>query len=154
MINPLVDTWQIHSRINLYLLDALESEDLSVATTKRSRSVGDIFAHMHNVRLMWLKEGAPDLPANARKIERGEPLEKDLLISSLSASAEAISSLVSIALGSGGKVRGFRPHVHAFVGYLISHESHHRGQIASLLREAGRPLDRSVSYGMWEWGKR
>jgi integrase/recombinase XerD len=45
-------------------------------------------------------------------------------------------------------------HVGAFLGYLISHESHHRGQIALILKQAGMPLDRKVAYGVWEWGVR
>lgn len=42
----------------------------------------------------------------------------------------------------------------AFVGYLVSHESHHRGQIALALEQSGNPLDKKVSYGLWEWGSR
>jgi len=53
-----------------------------------------------------------------------------------------------------GKVKGFKPHVGAFLGYLISHESHHRGQIALSLKQAGKPLDKKISFGLWEWGVR
>lgn len=40
------------------------------------------------------------------------------------------------------------------VGYLVSHEAHHRGQVAVALKAAGKPVDRKVLYGMWEWGSR
>jgi len=39
----------------------------------------------------------------------------------------------------------------AFLGYLISHESRHRGQIEYALRVAGHPLSDKVSYDHWEW---
>jgi uncharacterized damage-inducible protein DinB len=53
-----------------------------------------------------------------------------------------------------GKIKGFKPHAAAFLGYLISHESHHRGQIALSLKQAGKPLDKKIAYGLWEWGVR
>jgi uncharacterized damage-inducible protein DinB len=53
-----------------------------------------------------------------------------------------------------GKVKGFKPHATAFLGYIISHESHHRGQLIATLKQAGIPLDKKVLYGMWEWGTR
>jgi uncharacterized damage-inducible protein DinB len=40
----------------------------------------------------------------------------------------------------GGK--GFRPDVAGFLGYLIAHDAHHRGQITMLARQLGHPLPR------------
>ena len=69
-------------------------------------------------------------------------------------SGVAIKSLLDQSLRTGGKVKGFKPHVSAFLGYLISHESHHRGQIILSLKQAGHALDKKVLYGIWEWGVR
>jgi len=53
-----------------------------------------------------------------------------------------------------GKIKGFKPHPAAFLGYLISHESHHRGQIMLSLKQSGHKVDQKVGYGIWEWGSR
>ena len=154
MANPLVETWQIHDRINLYLLDAVATESLSSHSASKGRSVGEQFAHIHNVRLMWLKAAAPDLLASLNKIETNQAGDKKFLRKSLVDSGKAISALLTKSLEAEGKIKGFKPHAAAFVGYLISHESHHRGQIAVSLKQAGVPLDKKTAYGIWEWGVR
>jgi uncharacterized damage-inducible protein DinB len=58
------------------------------------------------------------------------------------------------ALASNGRIKNFRPDVAGFLGYLIAHDAHHRGQIAMLARQIGHPLPQKTMFGMWEWGSR
>jgi uncharacterized damage-inducible protein DinB len=150
---PLLETWRIHDRINRYLLDAVPPDALVLVAPSKGRSVAEAFAHLHNVRLMWLKEGAPELLEGLSKLEKGSVLDHEVLRASLGASGAAVEAMLARALEA-GRLRGFKPHPVAFLGYLISHESHHRGQIAVLLKAAGRPLDRKTAFGLWEWGVR
>lgn len=150
----LLETWNIHNRIHLYLLEAISEEALSGTSISKGRSVGEQFAHLHNVRLMWLKSAMPELLAGLPKIEKGQKTDKKSLAGALQDSGKAIESLLSSSLASGGKIKGFKPHVTAFLGYLISHESHHRGQIALTLKQAGYKLDQKAAFGIWEWGVR
>ena len=153
MDDQLLETWAIHDRINRYLLDAVPDEALGALLRPKHRTVFQLFAHLHNVRLLWLKASAPELMAGLEKVE-GTEGDRTTLTKALSASGKAIGELVRKSLAAGGKVKGFKPHVVAFVGYLISHESHHRGQIGWTLKNSGHPLSQKVSYGMWEWGVR
>jgi uncharacterized damage-inducible protein DinB len=154
MADPLVDTWLIHDRIHGYLLDAIPAAQLGGIAPTKGRSVAQVFAHIHNVRLMWLASAGVEAPAGAAKIDLDDALTVAGLKKSLNASAKGITSVIENGLAAGGKVKGFKPHVHAFVGYLIAHESHHRGQVLVTLKANGAALDKKISYGIWEWGVR
>ena len=154
MNDQLIETWQIHNRINLYLLDAIKPEALSGIASSKGRTVAEQFAHVHNVRLMWLKSAVPELLDSVTKIEKEVANDHELLRQSLVDSGVAIEKLLATSIENGGRVKGFKPHVTGFLGYIISHESHHRGQIALTLKQSGHPLDKKTSFGLWEWGTR
>jgi uncharacterized damage-inducible protein DinB len=154
MEDQLLDTWNIHSRIGMYLLDSVPVEALKAAPGTKGRSAGEMFAHINNVRLMWLQAAAPELAQEVSKVDKEAAQQKEVLNASLQASARAIGLLLAKGIEAGGKIKGFKPHATAFLGYLISHESYHIGEIGVALGQAGHPIDKKVAYGIWEWGVR
>lgn len=146
---PLLETWAINNRLNLFLLDSLTPEQWSAKGTKM-KGVAAQFAHIHNVRLMWIKSAAPELLPTLSKLEDSSQEETR---AALVASSEAMLQLLSQAFET-GRVKGFKPHPQAFLGYLISHETFHRAHVEAVLRQAGLPLSDKIAYGLWEWGVR
>lgn len=152
--HPLAETFSLNNRINLYLLDAIPEQHLAdVYLGPKGRSVGKQFAHLHDVRMMWLKASAPDLLTGLLKLSDEQALQQKALRASLTASGKAMESLLQQA-ESGGKVKGFKPHATAFLGYLLAHEGHHRGQILVTLKQNGHMVDKKTQFGIWEWGVR
>ncbi|MBL7996588.1 DinB family protein [bacterium] len=153
MTQHLIETWDIHNRINLYLLNAIKEEHLADVSASKGRNVAEQFAHIHNVRLMWLKAANPNLLMGQTKIEKDPKPSKKLLSTELIKSARAIASLLDNGFKE-GKIKGFKPHPAGFFGYLVSHESHHRGQIMLTLKQSGHAVNQKIQYGLWEWGSR
>lgn len=152
--SQLIETWKINNRINLYLLDGIADEHLADVLASKGRDVGKQFAHIHNVRLMWLKASLPEALEGVAKIDTVQPIDKELLKTSLTLSGESIRRLLEQSIANGGKVKGFKPHVAAFVGYLVAHDAHHRSQAIIALKQSGHPVDKKIVYGIWEWGTR
>jgi len=50
--------------------------------------------------------------------------------------------------GPGGK-KGVIP----MLGYFVSYESHHRGNILLSLKQSGEKIPDALKWGLWEWGK-
>jgi uncharacterized damage-inducible protein DinB len=148
----LLNSFAINDRINHYLVRNLAAEVWKMEPPAgKGRTIAAIFAHMHNVRRMWLKavgyQGAmPD------KLERD--CSQEQAIAALETSDAALSTVITAALAGDGRIKGFKPDVAGFLGYLFSHDAHHRGQASMLARQLGFPLSKSATFGMWEWGVR
>ena len=151
-ITALLAPFATNERVNQYLIENLPDEAWSATPPDgKGRDIPAIVAHMHNVRLMWLKAAAKEkeLP---EKLERA--CTKDSAREALDTSYQALHQLVEDALRSDGRIKGFKPDVAGFLGYLFAHDAHHRGQIAMLARQVGHPLPQKALFGMWEWGTR
>jgi uncharacterized damage-inducible protein DinB len=149
----LLMSFDTNDRINQYMIENLPSEAWRAEPPEgKGRNIAAIVAHLHNVRVMWLK-------AAAKRSKIPDQLDRTnvtpaLAMKALEQSRAALSAVLKSALESDGRVKGFRPDVAGFFGYLIAHDAHHRGQICMLARQVGHPLPQKAMFGMWEWGTR
>ncbi|HTS05578.1 MAG TPA: DinB family protein [Candidatus Eisenbacteria bacterium] len=150
--SALLNAFDTNNRINQYLIENVPAEAWNAKPPDgKGRTVAAIVAHMHNVKVMWLKAAkADDIPEQLNRAS----VTPAQAVRGLEKSREALSELISRALSSDGRVKNFRPDVAGFIGYLIAHDAHHRGQIAMLARQLGHPLPQKAMFGMWEWGTR
>jgi len=148
----LLEAFATNNRINQYLIENLPSEAWTAKPPDgKGRTIAAIVAHMHNVRVMWLKAAkAENIPDQLNRAT----VTSAQAIRGLESSHEALTRLAGRALQTDGRIKGFRPNVAGFLAYLIAHDAHHRGQIAMLARQLGHPLPQKAMFGMWEWGSR
>ena len=150
--SALVNAFQINNRITEYLIQNLPSEAWEAKTPDgKGRNLAAIVAHIHNVRVMWLKAAKVDPIPDA--LERGDVTPAGA-IKAMNTSCDSLCALMRHAVATDGRIKNFRPDVAAFLGYLIAHDAHHRGQMTMLARQVGHPLPQKAMFGMWEWGKR
>lgn len=150
LLDDVLEAWTIHNDINLFILDWLPPAGLGAVTLLKTgkpstgRNVARIFAHMHEVRRSRLS-GRSDLP-RFESVETPSAME---LREALDASGRAVAEVLRAAVVEGKPVKGWKRPAVTWLTYLISHESHHRGQIAQALKQSGvRPPD-EVAYGVW-----
>jgi uncharacterized damage-inducible protein DinB len=115
------------------------------------RAVADTAAHIHHVRLMWL--AAADKSAKPLARLQPDKATRKEVQAALKRSAATIAVLLQKAPNdSTGEVPDFKPREVAFLGYLIAHDSPHRGQMGMLARPLERAVETKATDGLWEWG--
>jgi uncharacterized damage-inducible protein DinB len=151
LAEALLSAFDTNDRINHYLLESLPIEAWRAEPPgKKGRDVAGVVAHMHNVRVMWLKATKGRIPEQLDRFTVTPAQAKK----ALDASRTALRDVIQSALETDGRIKGFRPDVAGFFAYLVAHDAHHRGQIAMLARQAGHPIPQKAMFGMWEWGVR
>jgi len=152
VLDELLEAWRTNNRINLYLIEHISDDGMTCTLSKHGgRDVARQFAHMHNVRVWHLEKRARDLADGLTTFETKVTPDKVQLTAALDASSGAIERFLEGVFTDQPKRRGFKKGIFTTLGYLIAHESHHRGSILLTLKECGHKLDQKTQYAIWGW---
>jgi len=152
-LSQLVEAWQMSQEVNDFLLRHIPHQALKARSAPRTRNVAAQFAHMHNVRLRWLRHAAPASISGLRAFPRGAEPSPAALRSALRQSSRAMQHYLE-ACEATGKVKSWNGPPATFLSYMVAHEAHHRGLVMATFRLCGVKLPDAVVYGIWQWGMR
>jgi uncharacterized damage-inducible protein DinB len=126
-----------------------------------TRPIAAIVTHMHNVRAKWIRLSAPHLGVPAQ-LNRAR-ITAQQAQAALAESAALCGRMLAEAMSGNGEMRYFRRDALAkpwpvagagglqMLGYMITHEAHHRGQICMIAHQLGHPLPGKVTAKIWNW---
>jgi uncharacterized damage-inducible protein DinB len=154
MKEQLIDAWRINNRMNLLVIDNITDAGMGkTLSTRGGRTIHQQWVHVHNVRMTWLEVCAKEVFKKYKTLDKDAPFDRKMLRRSLEESAKGIEELIEKSWDEGGKVKSFKKGIIPLVGYFISHESHHRGNILLTLKQCGEKIPDVLKWGLWEWGK-
>jgi len=159
LLEQIVGTWRVNSAITSELLEKIPQKCLqAVPPASQGRTVADQFAHMNNARVAWLRFNGVKLSRDGKRFpssKKGLAPSRRELLAAFRASGDAIEAFLRQKLLECGRVKMFQGSPVRWLGYLIAHESHHRGQIALCLKQNGTKLPDTVATGtLWAtWGR-
>lgn len=145
LLDALLDSWDRNNTILVNLLRAIPEGGFDLRVMADSPSVGEMFRHIHYVRLVFVEEDVPEIPVDVPRDEWVVERDVARMASLLRDSARVVAAAVKSRLASGKPMNVHYDHPILFLQHMIWHEGYHHGQIKLALKMAGRPLADDVA---------
>jgi uncharacterized damage-inducible protein DinB len=140
LLEALLDSWDRNNTILINLLRALPEKSLEARAMEGSPSIGELFGHIHYVRLVFVSEDAPEFARTVPEQEWFTERDPERMAQMLNDSAEAVRNALRGRLESGREMNLHYDHPILFLQHMIWHEGYHHGQIKLALKRTGRPM--------------
>jgi uncharacterized damage-inducible protein DinB len=140
LLDALLDSWDRNNAILTNLLRALPETMLEARAMEDSPSIGELFGHIHYVRLVFVSEDAPEIAPTVPEEEWFAERDTARMAQMLNDSAQAVRDAVKGRLEAGREMNLHYDHPILFLQHMIWHEGYHHGQIKLVLKLAGHPM--------------
>ena len=151
VLDALLDSWDRNNAITTNLLRLVPDDAMDLTPADGSPSIGQLFAHLHYVRLVFVLEDAPEVARPMLIDEWRRERDRDRLAAMLDDSAKAVREAVEGRVKSGRAMDTHYDHPILMLQHLIWHDGYHHGQIKLALKKAGRPIsDDEAGPGTWD----
>jgi uncharacterized damage-inducible protein DinB len=152
LLTALLDSWDRNNMILTNLVRLIPEGGLEARAIEGSPTVGEMLAHIHYVRLVFVEEDAPEFarPLPDEWVAERNP---DRTAEKLNDSAKLVRDAVKSRVEAGREMNLHYDHPILFLQHMIWHEGYHHGQIKLALKLAGRPISNRqagpVTWRVW-----
>jgi len=140
LLETLLDSWDRNNKILINLLRAIPKDELGTRAMESSPSVGELFGHIHYVRLVFISEDVPELAVDVPEKEWVAEPDPERMAQLLNSSAKAVREAVKSRVEAGRGMDIHYDHPILFLQHMIWHEGYHHGQIKLVLKLSGQPM--------------
>lgn len=152
--NQILQTWRLHNKTMIYLIENIQDEAFNATLSKRGgRNISRQLAHVNMVRVWRLESFAKKNSVKLISFESEQSPAKAQLIEAFTQSSSLMEKYIQLAIENDGEVSNFKRGVVIMVGYYISHEAHHRGNILLTMKQCGFKLSDNLKWNIWDWNK-
>jgi uncharacterized damage-inducible protein DinB len=150
LLEALLDSWDRNNSILVNLLRALPEGALEARALEGSKTVAEMFLHIHGTRQFVLSEDAPEFAGEPLKQGWRETRDPDRIAEMLNESARAVREAVKTGVETGQQMLVRYDHPILLLQHMVWHEGYHHGQIKLALKAMGRPLgDEEIGRVTW-----
>jgi uncharacterized damage-inducible protein DinB len=148
-----LDSWERNNTILVSLVNVVPERGLEARAMEGSPSVGQMFMHIHYVRMVLLSENAPEFARTVPEEEWRTERDRGRIAAMLNESAAAVREAVKTKVEAGVGMNLHYDHPILLIQHMIWHEGYHQGQIKLALKLAGLPISDQiagpVTWGVW-----